>query len=153
MRHVVLVLGVLLALLIITYVIADRVYAPVPDNGEIVVPVEEPASSHPLIRVSSPRANEAISSPLTVTGEARGTWFFEATFPIVVVDWDGRIIGEGYAQAQSDWMTEAFVPFSGTVIFSHPSYGERGAVILQKSNPSGLPERDDAIEIPITFTQ
>src|SRR3989338_1277937 len=30
-----------------------------------------------LIRISYPRPNTEISSPLSITGEARGTWFFE----------------------------------------------------------------------------
>ena len=104
-----------------------------------------------LIRITDPRPNQEITSPLIVTGEARGTWYFEATFPIVVVDWDGLIIGEGYAEAQSNWMTEDFVPFRGTVTFKTPSYKNYGTLILQKSNPSGLPEHDDALEIPILF--
>jgi len=112
-----------------------------------------PASSaHGDIFVSSPEVNEEVSSPLVVEGKARGGWFFEATFPIVVVDWDGRIIGEGYAEAQGEWMTEELVPFVGEVQFQAPPSGnDRGALILKKSNASGLPEHDDAIEIPVRF--
>src|SRR3989338_698665 len=106
-----------------------------------------------LIRLDAPQPGAVITSPLTVRGEARGTWFFEASFPLVLVDWDGKIIAEGYAQAQSDWMTEEFVPFEGTLTFTTPSYGERGALIAKKDNPSGLPEHDDALEIPIMFTK
>lgn len=92
-----------------------------------------------------------ITSPLTITGQARGTWFFEATAPVVLVDWDGLIIGEGYIQTQGDWMTEDFVLFIGTLEFDKPSYGNTGALILQASNPSDLPEYDRAVEIPIKF--
>ena len=35
------------------------------------------------IRVNNPRPNQTISSPLTVTGEARGSWYFEASFPVL----------------------------------------------------------------------
>ena len=34
-----------------------------------------------MIRVDAPRPNQVIQSPLTVKGEARGAWFFEASFP------------------------------------------------------------------------
>ena len=106
-----------------------------------------------LIRLENPRPNQTISSPTVVTGEARGYWYFEATFPIVVVDWDGRIVGEGYAEAQSEWMTEDFVPFTAEITWTLPEeiYSKRGSLILQKSNASGLPEHDDALEIPIVF--
>lgn len=108
-----------------------------------------------LIRGISVSAGDRVSSPLTVTGEARGFWFFEASFPVVLVDWDGRIIAEHYATAEGEWMTEEFVPFSFTLEFDTPPGPggpiNRGALILQRDNPSGLPENDAAVEIPIMF--
>jgi hypothetical protein len=106
-----------------------------------------------LIVVQEPEPFAVVSSPLTVTGEARGNWYFEASFPITIVDWDGRIIGEGYATAQDEWMTTEFVPFLGTIEFEIPQDTpyRRGTIIFRKDNPSGLPEHDDALEIPVTF--
>ncbi len=104
-----------------------------------------------LIEVYNPLMGGTISSPLVITGEARGNWYFEADFPIVLVDWDGLIIAEAIAQAQDDWMTEDFVPFRATIEFEQPEFGDRGTLILRKDNPSGLPENDDALEIPIFF--
>ncbi|MFZ2484953.1 MAG: Gmad2 immunoglobulin-like domain-containing protein [Minisyncoccia bacterium] len=106
-----------------------------------------------LIRLTYPRPNQEIASPLVITGEARGYWFFEASFPVMLVDWDGRIIAQGIATAKEEWMTENFVPFEATLTFEvDPNvYSKRGALILQKDNPSGLPEHDDALEIPITY--
>ncbi|MFH1667500.1 MAG: Gmad2 immunoglobulin-like domain-containing protein [Candidatus Komeilibacteria bacterium] len=104
-----------------------------------------------LIILDIPQPESIISSPLLLSGRARGTWFFEATFPVILTDWDGLIIAQGYATAQDDWMTEDFVPFTAELEFTKPEYGERGALILQKDNPSGLPEYDDALEITIYF--
>jgi len=104
-----------------------------------------------LIKLNQPFPNQIITSPLLVSGEARGTWFFEASFPIVLTNWDGLIIAEGVAQAKDNWMTEGFVPFEAILNFEKPSYGKIGALILQKDNPSGLPVYDDALEIPIRF--
>lgn len=109
------------------------------------------ASIPDMIEVQSPHINAEITSPLSVSGRARGTWFFEGSFPLVLVDWDGLIIAEGYATAQGEWMTEEFVPFTGTLEFEKPSYGKNGSLILRKDNPSGLPEHDAALEIPILF--
>lgn len=106
-----------------------------------------------LIRVDFPLPNQTIKSPLTITGQARGTWFFEASFPVVLTNWDGVIIAEGIAQAKEDWMTENFVPFSATLNFdidkNAPS--NKGFLILKKDNPSGLPANDNSLEIPIIF--
>ena len=69
----------------------------------------------------------------------------------MVVDWDGRIIGEGYVTAEGEWMTEDFVPFSGTIDYTLPvdSYSASGTIIFHKDNPSGLPEHDAAFEVPV----
>lgn len=104
-----------------------------------------------LVILDAPLPGASITSPLTVKGRARGFWFFEADFPVYLTDWDGRIIATGIATAQRDWMTEEFVPFIATLVFEKPAYGERGTLILQKDNPSGLPEHDDAREITVYF--
>jgi hypothetical protein len=106
-----------------------------------------------LIRISSPRPNQVIVSPLLITGEARGNWFFEASFPVALTDWDGRIIAEGVATAKNDWMTEDFVPFEASLTFTPDpnAYSNNGTLILRKDNPSGLPENDDALEVPVVF--
>src|SRR3989338_9762193 len=59
----------------------------------------QPTGKENLIWVTVPTPGSLITSPVTITGEARGTWFFEASFPVYVADWDGLIIGEGYAAA------------------------------------------------------
>ena len=106
-----------------------------------------------LIRLETPRPNQTIKSPLIIKGQARGTWFFEASFPIVLTDWDGRIIAEGIAQAKGEWMTTEFVPFEATLTFVTDKnvYSNRGSLILRKDNPSDLPEHDDALEIPVVI--
>ncbi|MDO8569247.1 MAG: M14 family zinc carboxypeptidase [bacterium] len=104
-----------------------------------------------LIRLNNPRPNQVIQSPLTIKGEARGTWFFEASFPVVLTNWDGLIIAEGIATAKGNWMTTEFVPFEATLKFvvDKNAYSNRGFLILRKDNPSGLPEHDDSLEIPV----
>lgn len=104
-----------------------------------------------LIVVDSPKAEGSISSPVTITGKARGTWYFEASFPVNILDASGKVIAEVPAQAQSDWMTSEFVPFEATLAFPAQPAGSNGSIVLKKDNPSGLPEHDDSITIPIVF--
>lgn len=110
-----------------------------------------------LIKIENVEPGERISSPFTVTGEARGYWFFEASFPVVLTDWDGKIIAEHYATTSEDWMTEEFVPFAATLEFEipyadgDPYFMQHGTLILKRDNPSGLPENDNALEIPVRF--
>jgi hypothetical protein len=104
-----------------------------------------------LIRMRTPLPNQVIDQPLAVEGEARGQWFFEGDFPVILTDWDGLIIAQGHATAQSDWMTEEFVPFKAVLEYEEQTLYNRGTLILQKDNPSGLPEFDDALEFQIKF--
>ena len=111
-----------------------------------------------MIRVTAPVANALITSPLTVTGEARGTWYFEASFPVAILDANRTEIldASGYqvavvpAQAQGEWMTENFVPFLATLDFTPPAT-DTGFVVFKKDNPSGLPEHDASVEVPVRF--
>ena len=111
-----------------------------------------PAEKLDLIKVDSPLPNQEISSPLSVTGQARGYWFFEASFPVRLLDGNGKEIAIKPAEAQDDWMTEEFVPFKAVLEFKMPS-SDFGTLILEKDNPSGLPEKADELRIPVRFKQ
>jgi hypothetical protein len=101
--------------------------------------------------VDAPYPGELITSPIRVWGRARGTWFFERDFPIVLKDANGEIIAEGFVTAKDEWMTEKFVPFEGTLAFEKPKTVDRGTLTFEKDNPTDLPENDDAREIPVLF--
>ena len=116
---------------------------------EDTVPEEKGASTD-QIKVTKPLPNDVVVSPLTIEGEARGTWFFEATFPVKLLDANGDAIAIHFAQAQDEWMTEDFVAFKAQIEFEKPST-DTGMLILEKDNPSGLPENDADIRIPVSF--
>lgn len=104
-----------------------------------------------LIRLDEPRPNQEIGKEIVIRGEARGYWYFEASFPIEVKDDNGNTVGNGIAQAQSEWMTENFVPFKANITLSSNPATKYGKIILNKDNPSGDPGRDDSLIIPIIF--
>ena len=117
-----------------------------------------------LIRIESPRPNATVTSPLTVKGMARGNWFFEGSFPVRLFNGNGEQITRGTARANppaGGWMTEELVPFEATLSFTTPTT-TAGTLLLDKDNPSGLPENDpegeqapfgagDALRIPVRF--
>lgn len=103
-----------------------------------------------LIRITMPRPNGTIKSPATIEGEARGTWFFEASFPIKFYDENNNLLATAIAQAQGDWMTENFVPFKAVLSYNVSKPG-KGTLVLEKDNPSGLPENADSLKVPIKY--
>lgn len=103
-----------------------------------------------LIRISEPRPNAVITSPLTIKGMARGSWFFEASFPVRLFDGNGEQIARGIATAKENWMTTEFVPFEAKLSFAKPTT-VAGTLVLDRDNPSGLPEHADALMVPVRF--
>lgn len=103
------------------------------------------------IRVENPPKNTIVTSPLTVSGQVKGTWFSEATMPIFLTDAKGKILAQGTVKAQSDWMTEGMVPFLGKLTFSRQPTGSTGVFIIRNDNPSGLPANAKQMEILVTF--
>ncbi len=99
--------------------------------------------------VDSPLAGATIKSPLTITGRAKGTWYFEATFPIRLLDSSGNEIATTHADAQGEWMTEDFVPFTATLEFT--ATPGSGTLVMQKDNPSGDPVNDKSVSVPVSF--
>lgn len=108
------------------------------------------ASTSVMVQNITPLPGTKVTSPLVVKGEARGSWYFEASFPVRLEDAGGTVVAQGIAQAQGEWMTENFVPFIATLSWTGTTTGN-GLLKLIKDNPSGLPEHAGEIEIPITF--
>jgi len=123
-----------------------------PDGKTFTEDIGNELEKSDLIKIDNPRPNQAIESPLFIKGEARGFWFFEASFPVKLFDDDGFLLGVTPAQALGDWMTENFVAFDATLPFTVPST-PKGRLVLEKDNPSGLPEHADELIIPIHFKE
>lgn len=107
-------------------------------------------ASADLIVVGSPAPGAAVPRTIAVSGQARGYWFFEASFPVTVTDADGNVLLETFIEAGDEWMTEEFVPFAKDIVVPGTYTGE-AVLILKKDNPSGLPENDGSVSIPINI--
>lgn len=112
-------------------------------------PANEP-SEEDRVSVAFPQPDAVVMSPLLVRGEARGTWYFEASFPIRLLDAEGNVLATAVAQAEGDWMTTEFVPFQATLTFAAPKTAA-GTLLFERDNPSGLPEQAATVSIPVRF--
>lgn len=100
--------------------------------------------------LDSPRPQTTITSPLTITGSARGSWFFEASFTAELYDANDALLGTAIVQATGEWMTTEFVPFTGTMTFRKPTT-LTGTLKIKNANASGLPENEKVVLVPIKF--
>ncbi|MBU0750221.1 Gmad2 immunoglobulin-like domain-containing protein [Patescibacteria group bacterium] len=115
------------------------------------LPTSEPTyvnASDEQIVVDTPTSGSVIGHSITVTGKARGPWYFEASFPVLLTDIMGNTIATGVAQAEGNWMTEEYVPFKATISIPN-SYSGEAILVLKKDNPSGLPEKDGSVSFPV----
>lgn len=138
--------------LVVTGFFAFRHYSTnIPPADEQNSVVDEGAETEALIRVDMPVENTLIKNPVKLSGEARGSWYFEASFPVRIEDVNGNVLGQHFLQADGEWMTTEFVPFSGELPYVPPPVTTTGYIIFQKDNPSGLAEFDDEYRLPVVI--
>jgi hypothetical protein len=144
-------IGVLLASAFVAAGCAkDEVPPKDPPQTSAEPPTEYTSVGGVNLTVVTPRKGATVASPLEVAGRVPGSWSFEADFPIEIQDADRHQVADGHATVKGEWMTEDDVDFAGTIEFDPPETAS-GFLVLRKSNPSGQPEHEDQLEIPIRF--
>lgn len=101
------------------------------------------------MQVFAPLEDTKVASPVAVIGDVPGNWSFEASFPIKLLDQNGKVIAQTSAQLLGNWMTDQPVPFSAKLTYDTSPQVGSGTLVLQKDNPSGLASNDDSIAIPV----
>ncbi len=110
----------------------------------------QPPTNPAVVQVYEPVANALVTSPLVVSGQAPGTWFFEASLPVSLVDETGKELARAPARAQDDWMTTGPVRFSATLTFTPPATAT-GYLVVENDNPSGNPENSKSFRVKVRF--
>ncbi|MFH1284864.1 MAG: GerMN domain-containing protein [Candidatus Peregrinibacteria bacterium] len=111
------------------------------------------SDSDASINISTPADGSEVTSPILITGEATGLWFFEGSFSVSLVDSSGeKLADETVIYADSDWMSMDFVPFHGEVVYSITDAKKDAKLIFNANNPSDLPENGNTFEIPVVLT-
>ena len=112
--------------------------------------IKKKEAAEDMINIQKPAPNMDINSPLYIKGEAKGYWYFEGSFSIKLYDAADNLLADTVARAQDDWTTESFVPFEATLNFNAPD-DERGKLVFERANPSGLPQNDQSYSQPVIF--
>jgi hypothetical protein len=126
----------------------EKVTADVQVSPASLITYTNTASKENIV-IDLPFPGAVTGKTFSVIGKARGTWFFEASFPVAVLDVNGKEIARGVAVAGSDWMTTEFVPFKADIKIPE-SYMGKATLVLKNDNPSGLKEKD--ISASFSFT-
>lgn len=100
--------------------------------------------------VTTPKPNDLVTSPMTVTGKAVGTWFFEANLPIELDDANGNTLTRVGYHTSENWMTSGYIDIDTTLQFSKPTTST-GFLVIHNDNPSGDPANEKTFKVPVRF--
>jgi len=106
------------------------------------------------IRVTFPKPNEFISSPLKIGGIVNGngwTGFEGQVGTVKLFDASNKELALGILTATEDWM-QFPTNFETTLFFDYPADGT-GRLVFYNENASGDLERDRTFSIPIKLTK
>jgi len=87
-----------------------------------------------------------------LSGLVMGSMAFEGDFPVYIKDADGNVVASAIAFVPN-WMTIEKVPFTVQFSFEKAVSLEKGVIVFQKDNVSGLPEHDMVISYPIRLIE
>lgn len=113
-------------------------------------PSKDPTPLSDLIQLDGIGAGAILGSPYTLTGKARGGWYFEGSFPVTLKDMDGNVLVSTPAKALDSWMQPGFVPFKAELVFI-AGPGTKALLVLEKDNPSSNEGTQRAVEIPVVI--
>lgn len=152
-KYLLYVLVLVVCIVAVLFIFRNKLEAPSVDVKPDTV---EQTYKDSNIQVDLPYIGAVVGKEFSVIGRARGTWFFEGSFPIKVIGQEGRqkgnVLSTAIAQVQNgeSWMTEDFVSFKADIKVPD-SYIGKATIVLQKDNPSGLAEHDASITVPVTI--
>jgi hypothetical protein len=143
MKKTIIITAVLIVMLTVIFLIFDigRKLAIAPGVNATTTDVQ--------IVVSYPEDNQEVSSPIKISGKARGNWFFEGSFPIQLVDTNGNTLGTSIATSSEDWMTTEFINFNSELSFEKSTSTRRAVLVLKKDNPSGISDFDQSVFVRV----
>lgn len=128
---------------------------PSPSLSQNPSPSSNPDSCRAL-RVTSPRANAKVTSPLSVRAlvdnsnkECRWTVFEAQAATIEIQDEEGKTLGTGALTTTEEWMVTTPVNYSGKITFTKPAT-TTGRLVVIEENPSGRPNPQTVV-IPLSF--
>ena len=101
-----------------------------------------------FIQVDDLTANDTIYSPATIKGYARGIWFSEGRFTVILKDKNHKTISQSPAFAIEEWQTTGLVPFETKIAFD-PSHSGQGYLLFHKEYPSGKAADERAYLLPV----
>lgn len=116
------------------------------------IPSVTPLPSASPVIILSPNISEALKSPQKIIGLIDKSWVFEGSFPVELFDSQYRSLVKVTGLAPN-WLEDdsKYTNFTATLNFS--TNQTNGYLKFKNDNPSGLPQNNKYIDIPVFFSQ
>lgn len=121
---------------------------------EMVLNIED-GSLRELIRLENAQYSDieiknklplTISNTTIIQGAIPGSWYFEAIAQYRLFNESYEVIGLGYVEALSDWMTTQRVPFELELNASSIGYTGSGVLVIESENVEGGEEGEKRVK-------
>ncbi|MDD4382006.1 MAG: GerMN domain-containing protein [Candidatus Dojkabacteria bacterium] len=155
-RYIVLIVFlVLIAILLpLFFIFKDQIIEALPifnNGGQTDEKKEVTKTAEGLVyEMVTPLPNDELDCDFEIEGSISGTWFFEGSAPVKLINSNGTEILSFNITVEGDWMEEDMVTFKASVECTEKCDGGAKLVFL-KNNPSDSTENDDSFEIPVSF--
>lgn len=108
-----------------------------------------PAPAVELATVDAPVANARATSPLTISGSAPASWYFEGQFDAVLIGDDGIVYAQAPARASGEG--DGVRPFTGEIAFTVAA--DTPATLLLQEQSTGDDDGSQAeVRVPVVLT-
>lgn len=104
-----------------------------------------------LIQLEQMSMNDTITSPAVIKGNARGMWFDEGRFPVILKDKNHRTLSKTAAVATDNWLTSGLVPFEFQVSFKN-SYSGQAYLLFMQANASDRSSLNRGYILPVILS-
>lgn len=150
-KHILIIIIFIIGILLGSFMLfKPKAIAPIVEKSNSPV-VEKEICQHENLCVEYPKAGQVVSGTILLKGKAR-KWYFEASFPVRLIDASGKEVLAVPVQAQGEWMTVEFVPFETTITIPASAVKGNAMLVFTEDNPAGDEERGrpvESVSIPI----
>jgi hypothetical protein len=121
-------------------------------NQQVFVEVYNGVILEEVIKTTSPKPNQVVSSPFKLEGEAVGGWYYNEQLMARLEDDNGKVIATKPVKALESTKTDGFVPFVAAITFVRvEAETPKGKLIIERTNTEFSKGELGPLVIPVVF--
>lgn len=121
-------------------------------NQQIFIEVYNGVILEDVIKTTSPKPNQIVTSPFKLEGEAVGGWYYNDQLMARLEDDNGKVIATKPVKALESTKTDGYVPFVAAITYVRADVGTpKGKLIIERTNTEFSRGELGPLVIPVEF--